>query len=159
MTMVRVQQQSLWDVFRLFGELKSTQDETEGILSLELVSNNEAIEEILDGGQVGPTLPSGDIGDIGDPFLVGMAGTELLVEQIVIVVVDLRLSQVSEHFSPASHQTNIQLVHEPQHCLVVHANALPLEPQGNPPVAIGPVRCFVGLLYLLHSLSVGIGLC
>lgn len=87
MAMVRVQEQALWNVFPLFGRLKGPQHETQGILSAQLVRDDEPIEEILDRGEIRPSLPSSNIRDIGDPFLVGVVSMKLLVEQVFIVVV------------------------------------------------------------------------
>ena len=79
-TMVGVQEQSFCEVFLFFGELKSAQDQPERVCPPQLVRDDESIEEILDGGQICPATSGGNIGNIGDPFLVGLAGTKLLVE-------------------------------------------------------------------------------
>ena len=106
-TLIRVQEQSLWEVFVLFGKSESTQDKRARVLSPELVRDDESIEQVLDGGQIGPACSGGDIGDLRDPFLVGVAGVKLLVEQIFIVVVDLGLGHLAEDLPLACHGMNV----------------------------------------------------
>lgn len=108
---VTVQEQPLGKPFLLVGLAEGLEDQRERVLASQVMSNNEPIEEVLDGGQISPALLGRNVGDIGDPFLVGLAGTKLPVEQIVIVVVDFGLGQLAEGFSSASHGVNVQLVH------------------------------------------------
>ena len=59
---------------------------------------DEPIEQVFEGGKVSPALPGSDIGDIRDPFLVGLAGDKFAVEHISRVMVDLCLWRTSEDF-------------------------------------------------------------
>ena len=123
----------------LLGLVEGLEDQRQRVLVPQAVSDNEAIEQVSDNRQIGPALLGGNVGDIGDPFLVGLAGVKLPVEQIVIVMVGFRGRQLAEEFPPASHRVNVELVHEPQDRLVVDPQTpLFLQPQGDPPVAIRP---------------------
>src|SRR5688572_4545695 len=109
--MIAMKEQFLCHLFSLFSLLEGLENETKGIVSTQLVGYDEAIEQILDSGQVGPALSGGDIGDIRDPFLVGLARRKLPLKYIFIVMVDLCLCHLSKDLPLASHGTNIQFVH------------------------------------------------
>ena len=74
MPLVTVEDDSISDLFFILGIFDHLGDQTDRVVSFELMSNNETIIEILDGSEVGPALLGVDIGDVGDPFLVGAIG-------------------------------------------------------------------------------------
>ncbi len=110
----------------MFGLLESFEDKNQGVFSSQLVRHDEAIEQILDRGQIRPAASGRDIGDIRDPFLVGLAGTKLPVEHIFIMMDARDARHVAEDLPPARHRANVQFVHQAQDCLVVHAHSLVL---------------------------------
>ena len=64
-----------------------------GIVWRKNMCNDETIKQVLDGGEVSPTLLSADVGDICDPLLVGFCGGKVAVEFTGIVVIDTDIFQ------------------------------------------------------------------
>ena len=93
--------------FSLFGLLESVEDKNQGVFPSQLVRHDEAIEQILDRGKIRPALLGSDIGDIRDPFLVGLAGRKLAVEEIFIMMDARDAIHMAEDLPPASHRANV----------------------------------------------------
>ena len=74
MPLVTVEDDAISDLFFILGFLDRLGNQANRVVSFELMSNNETIIEVLNGGKIGPALLGVNIGDIGDPFLVGTIG-------------------------------------------------------------------------------------
>jgi len=73
-------------VLVLFVWLVGWYGERDGrVLASQVMGNDESIEQILNSRQVTPAASGGDIGDIRDSFMVGLAGMKLPVEHIFIM--------------------------------------------------------------------------
>ena len=74
MPLVTMEDYSISDLFFFLSLFDRLGDQTDRVVAFELMGNNETIIEILDGGEICPALLGVDIGDIRDPFLIGMIG-------------------------------------------------------------------------------------
>src|SRR5512138_2844303 len=84
--LVTMQDQSFRDLFVFLGLLEGLQDQSNIIASMQDMPDNEAIEQVLDDGQISPALLQANEGNIGDPLLVGSLGDKIAVENIVVAV-------------------------------------------------------------------------
>ena len=84
---VTVEDQSISDLFFLFGLFQGLRYQSDGIVLVKDVRHNKAIKEILDGGQICPAVQSANIGDICDPLLVRFACHKVPIENVWIAVV------------------------------------------------------------------------
>ena len=85
--LVTMEDQSIRDLFVFFGLLQSAEHERDIIAFMNDMPDNKTIEEILDDGQEVPAFLSADIGNIGDPFLVGCMGDKVLRKHVRIAMV------------------------------------------------------------------------
>ena len=106
MPLVTVADQSSSDRFFFLGLFDRFGDQTDRVVVFELMGNYETIIEILDGGKISPALLGVDIGDIGDPFLVGALGREVSIQDIRVVMITLIVCEFLLGFSfPGNHGT------------------------------------------------------
>ena len=121
--------------------------------------DDESIEEVFDGGEIAPALLGQDVGDIGDPFLVGASGDKVPVEYIRVGVVGSQFLQLPVHFPLSRLGVDAQLVHQAQHRFVVDDNLLCLsQPESDPAVTIYLVAGVIGLQDLFHPCLISIPL-
>src|SRR6266540_6539362 len=92
MALVTVEDQSRSDLFFLCSLGDGLVDQDLGILTSEFVGHNETIKQILDGGEVAPTLLGQYIGHIRDPLLVRLHGAEVSVENILVAMIGVQLA-------------------------------------------------------------------
>jgi len=79
---VTVEDQSISDLFLLSGSLQSLCYQSDRIGLVKDMLHNGTIVEILDGGQIGLALQGVNVGDIGDPFLVGLCRDKVSIKYI-----------------------------------------------------------------------------
>ena len=85
--LVTVEDESISDLFFLFGLAQVLFDQRNRILPSKLVGDDEVIEQVLDSGQVSPAFPGQDIGDIRNPFLIRSGSGEITIEPIGIAMI------------------------------------------------------------------------
>ena len=90
MALVTVEDQSSSDLFFLCSLLNGFVHQGLGVFRTELVGNDKPIEQVFDRGEIPPALLCGDVSDIGDPFLVGLGGSEIAVEHVLVTMVGLQ---------------------------------------------------------------------
>ena len=110
--LVTVEDESSSDLFSLFGLVHGLGDQTDGIVLSKDAGNDEAIEEIFDGGEIAPALLGQNVGHIGDPLLVRTGRHKVPVEHIGVGVVRSKLLQLLVHFPLSGSGVDAQLVHE-----------------------------------------------
>src|SRR5689334_15957120 len=109
--LVTVEDESSSDLFSLFGLMHGLSDHTNSIVPGKDTGNDEAIEEILDGGEIAPALLGQNVGDVSDPLLVGTSGYKVPVEHIGVGMIAAEFLQLSVYFPLASSGMDTQLVH------------------------------------------------
>jgi len=157
MALVTVEDESISDLFFLFGFAQVLPYQGDRVFPSKLVGDDEVVVQILDGGQVGPTFPGEDIGDIRDPLLVGSGSREITVEQIGVEMISLQLLYCLINLTFSGHGTDPQVVHQAQNGLVIDRDTTILgDPPGNSPVTISPMRSLVRFLDQLLSACIRI---
>ena len=95
---VTVEDQSISDLFLLFRLFQGLGDQGNGIIWFQNIRYDKTIQQVLDGGEVRPTLLGTDVGDIRGPFLVGFCGGKVAVEHIGVTVIGADVFQFFVHF-------------------------------------------------------------
>ena len=104
------------------------------------MTDNKAVVQVFDGGQISPTLQSVEISIICNPLLVGSCGCKVTVEQVRILVIGADFFQLLVHFGFSSNRTDVEFAHQPQNSLVIDDNPLLLlKMQSNTTIALGSV--------------------
>jgi hypothetical protein len=83
-----------------------------GILRAGMVSNDEAIIEVLDHGEIDNTLICVNIGYIRKPFLIRSRGAEITVELVGIIVQPRNGFRPGLELVLAGHRAYPQLLHQ-----------------------------------------------
>ena len=104
-SLVTVEDQSSSDLFFFLSLFDRFGDQADGVIAIKLMSYNETILEILNGGEIGPALLGMDVGHISDPPLVGVVGCEISIQYIRVSVIDLIFREFLLGFS-FPHQTS-----------------------------------------------------
>ena len=81
-----MQDQTRCDLFVFFGLPQVLSDQGNVIASMQNISHDKPIEEVLDEGQEGPACLHRDVGDVGNLFLVGKRGSEIKLEHVGIAM-------------------------------------------------------------------------
>ena len=110
--LVTVEDQSISDLFFLFGLAQVLLNQGDRVFPSELVGDDETVVKILDRRQIGPAFPGQNVGDIGDPFLVGSGGREIPIEQVGIGMIGLQLGHFPVDMAFSGHRADPQLVHQ-----------------------------------------------
>lgn len=119
--------------------------------------NDETIEQVFDRREISPALLRVDIGNIRDPFLVGLGGREITSQDVRVPMRTPDLRPLWIEFTFPGHGMDANLVHQPQNGLVVDANPpVLLEPDGDPSVAIGLMRPIISFQDDCHSFRIRI---
>ena len=104
-----------------------------------------------------PACLRADVGNVGNPFLVGSASCEIPRQSIGIAVVGAQLFDFPVGHELTGHQANAQLVHQPQHGFVVDAQPLfVLQLHGDAAKPIRLVRSLIDCLHRLQALGIRI---
>src|SRR3972149_6327437 len=90
MPLVTVEDQSISDHFFLMGLFQGAGDQSHRGRRAHHVGDDKAVMQVFDGGEVSPALLSSYIGNVGDPLLVGAAGSKISVEQVLVAVIGIQ---------------------------------------------------------------------
>lgn len=149
--LVTVEDKSISDLFLLHGLVYGMSDQTNRILFGEVTGNDKAIEEILDCREIAPALLGHDIGNIGDPLLVGAGCHKISLEYIGVGVVCSEFFQLSICFSSSGSGLDTEFFHQAEYRFRIYHPSLPLsQPESNATIPIDSMTGLIGFLNLLH---------
>ena len=138
MPLVAMEDQLGSDVFVLDGFLDGLVHQGLRVFLPEFMSHDEAIEQVLDGGEVAPALLGGDEGNIRDPFLIRVCSGEVTVEHILVPMVCSQFVSFLVGCAFSGDGMQIEFVHEPQNRFVIDRFALVFaDPPSNSSISVG----------------------
>jgi hypothetical protein len=112
-------------------------------------ADDAAAEGILDGGQIEPALPGGQVGDVGDPEAVGALAREAAIDEI-IGHADTRHADRRAPSPTLDLPRDPALAHEPLDALSPDSDAVAVAELGvDAPGAVDATSALVDLLYAL----------
>lgn len=100
------------DMLFLCGLFERICHELDRVSRTDLMGDDKAIIEILDGGQICPSLAGPDEGHVSNPFLVGLTGNKVAGQKVRIAVKTIQLLRLRLGPAPAGDRTDPQLVHQ-----------------------------------------------
>ncbi len=154
--LVTMQENFLGDIFTLDGELERVCHQRDVVLSAYPMSDNEAIEKVLDRGEIRPSLLRGNIRNISHPFLVGFFRCEISIQYVLVAMMSFHLACFLVGFAFSGYRTNMQLPHQSQNSFVIDRMPLLLQVERNTTIAIDLTSLQPGFLNQLHSFQIGV---